>query len=63
MSTTKPHSRRITAKRLRAFLNGIADDLCSIQDKMTIAVTGNTFEIHLEGASINITINREGGER
>lgn len=61
--TNKKQSRRVSSKKLRALLVELADDICGVQDKVTIALTGNTFEIHLEGGSINITINEEGGHR
>ena len=57
----KTQSRRVLSKKLRALLAELADDICAAQDKVTLTLTGNTFEIHLEGGSINITINEEGG--
>ena len=56
-------TRRVSSKKLRALLTELAYDICGLQDKVTIALTGNTFEIHLEGGSINITINEEGGRK
>lgn len=61
--TNKKHSRRVSSKKLRAILTELANDICQAQDKITVSLTGNTFEIHLEGGSINITINEEGGRR
>lgn len=55
-------SRRISASKLRKALGKFADDICAAQERVTIALSGNTFEIHLEGGSINITINERGGE-
>ncbi len=63
MSTNKNQSRRVSSKKLRAILAELADDICAAQDKVTLSLTGNTFEIHLEGGSINITINEEGGRK
>lgn len=57
----KKHSRRVSSKKFRALLTGLTDDICAAQDKVTLSLTGNTFEIHLEGGSINITLNKEGG--
>ena len=57
----KKQSRRVSSKKLRALLTELANDICAAQDKVTLTLTGNTFEIHLEGGSINITINEEGG--
>lgn len=62
MSTNKKQSRRVSSKKLRAVLTELADNICGVQDKVTVALTGNTFEIHLEGGSINITINEVTGE-
>lgn len=59
----KKQSRRVSSKKLRALLNEITDDICAVQDKIIVSLTGNTFEIHLEGGSINITINEEGGRQ
>ena len=61
--STKKQSRRVSSKKLRAILTELADNICGVQDKVTVALTGNTFEIHLEGGSINITINEKGGLR
>lgn len=51
----------MSSKKLRALLAELADEICAVQEKVTLSLTGNTFEIHLEGGSINITINEEGG--
>lgn len=59
----KTQSRRVSSKKLRALLAELADEICAAQEKVTLSLTGNTFEIHLEGGSINITINEEGGRR
>ncbi|MCX4289059.1 MAG: hypothetical protein OSJ46_06105 [Duncaniella sp.] len=61
--TNKKQSRRVSSKKLRAILAELADDICTAQEKVTLSLTGNTFEIHLEGGSINITINEEGGRK
>lgn len=59
-------SRRVNAGKLREMLNDFADQICNAQERITIALSGNTFEIHLDGGTINITINEplttEGGE-
>lgn len=59
--SNKKQSRRVSSKKLRAILTELADNICGVQDKVTVALSGNTFEIHLEGGSINITMNEEGG--
>ncbi len=59
----KTQSRRVSSKKLRAVLAELADDICAAQEKVTLSLTGNTFEIHLNGGTINITINEEGGRK
>lgn len=56
-------SRLVSTKRLRETLLGMVDDICKLQDKALVHLHGNTFEIHLDGGTINITINEEGGDR
>ncbi len=58
----KKQSRRVSSTKLRAILAELADDICAVQEKVTLSLTGNTFEIHLEGGSINVTISEKGGE-
>lgn len=53
-------SRRVSSKKLHALLTNLTDEICNAQDRVTLALNGNTFEIHLEGGTINITINEEG---
>ncbi len=57
------HERRISASRLRRFLADIAEDITDGLDTVNVVARGNTFAIHLEGATINISVNtaREGG--
>ncbi len=59
----KTQSRRVSSKKLRALLTELADDICTMQDRVTLSLAGNSFEIHLDGGSINITINEEGGRK
>lgn len=56
-------SRRVSSKKLRRALTELADEICSAQDRITVSLVGSTFGIHLEGGTINITINEEGGQR
>lgn len=58
----KKQSRRVASERVRGILADLADAICETQNKVTLSMQGNTFEINLEGASINITINEKGGE-
>ena len=58
-------TRRVSSRKLRAAFNDIADMICGGQDRITLSLSGNTFEIHLENATINISVNesKEGGEQ
>lgn len=55
MKRTK--TRRISSEKLRNVLAEFTDNLCALQDRVTLSMSDNTFEIHLEGASIGITFN------
>ncbi|GFI12650.1 hypothetical protein IMSAGC008_00174 [Muribaculaceae bacterium] len=57
MNTNK-RSRRVSSKKLRALLNEITDEICAVQDKVTLSLAGNSFTIHLEGATVNLSINQ-----
>ncbi len=52
--------KTVSTKRLRETLIGMVDDICNAQDKVLVHLHGNTFELHLDGGTINITINEEG---
>lgn len=56
-TTTKRHERKITASRLRRFIAAAAEDITTGIDTVTLSLSGNTFEIHLQGATINISVN------
>ncbi len=57
-------ARRVSSKRIRAIFSEIADEICNAHERVTLAMSGNTIEFHLEGGSINITINEpKGGEQ
>lgn len=56
-------SRRVSSKKLRTIFAVLADEICNAQDRVTLALNGNTFEIHLEGGTINITVNEERGRQ
>ena len=60
MSNQK-QSRRVSYEKLRALLGEFADDICAAQSTVTLSLSGNTFEIHLEGATVNITLVEKGG--
>ncbi len=55
------YTRKITASRLRRFLADMAEDLTAGRDTVTVSARGASIALHLEGATINITINREKG--
>ena len=56
-STVKRRERKISASRLRRFFADMAEDITDGVDNLTLSMSGNTVEIHLEGGSINITVN------
>ena len=56
-------TRRIASEKLRGFLAEIAEQICAAQDHVTLALAGNTFEIRLEGATINVNITEKGGAK
>ena len=61
---SKPNqSRRIASRKLHRIFAEIADEICKAQDHVTIALSGTSFQIHLEGATININIKEEGGAK
>ena len=61
--TNKKQTRRVSAGKLRNLLSDMTNDICNAQERISVALSGNTFEIQLHGCSINITINKEGGPR
>lgn len=63
MNNPKKLSRKLNSAKLRQFFEMMADEICQMQDKVTMSITGNTFEINLEGATVNITFNKEGGQQ
>lgn len=57
----KKLSRRVSSEKVRDILAELANEICEAQNKVMLSLSGNTFEIHLNGGSINITLNEEGG--
>ena len=53
--------RIISSDKLRAMLDQMANEICNTTDRVVLSLKGNTFEIDLSGATINITINEKGG--
>lgn len=60
-NTRERYTRKITASRLRRFLADMAEDITAGVDRIPVTARGGCIAIHLEGATINITINREKG--
>jgi len=54
-------SRRVTSEKVRGILSELADTICNAQDKVILGLSGNTFVIHLEGGTINISVDMKGG--
>lgn len=61
--TNEKQTRRVSAGKLRNLLSDMTNDICNAQERIAVALSGNTFEIQLHDCSINITINKEGGPR
>ena len=65
--SNKTHTRRVSSARLRTLLDQLVDELCNAQSSLTVAVSGNTFNIHFDDATINISMNpaqaQEGGDK
>ena len=59
----KKKTRRVSAGKLRNLLSDMTNDICNAQERIAVALSGNTFEIQLHDCSINITIDKEGGRR
>ena len=55
------YERKIPAERLRRFLVDMVDDITSDLDSAVVSARGGCIALHLEGATINITISREKG--
>ena len=55
-------SRRVASEKIRGILNELADAVCASQDRVQLSLFDNTFVIHLEGATLNISITQKGGE-
>lgn len=51
----------MASEKVRGILAELADAICNAQDKVVLGLSGNTFEIHLEGGTINISIDMKGG--
>ena len=58
--SNKTKIRRVSAARLRNLLDELVDGICNAQDRVTLDLSGNTFNIHLDDATVNITVNLTG---
>lgn len=65
MNHMKNQTKTISARRLRQLIASMAEDITAGAQSVKVSLQGNTFNIHLQGASINITINelQKGGEK
>ena len=68
MKTSDKSTRRkrtVPASRLRRFLAEFAEDLTDGLEAVLVSSNNNTFHIHLEGATVNISISqrKKGGLR
>ncbi len=64
-TTRVRHERKISASRLRRFLADMAEDITAGADTITVTARGNHVALHLQGATINISIfkDQKGGQR
>lgn len=60
---SNPKFKNVSSRRLREILGNIADDFFSATDRVMVALDDNSFNICVDGCSINITVNLEGGEK
>ena len=60
MANTK-QTRKLAPWQLRRALAQLADEICIGREPITVNLSGNTFEIHIDDISINITVNQKGG--
>lgn len=63
MNQNNKQSGRIASEKVRGILSELANTICEAQDKVILSLKGNTFEIHLEGGTINISYHAEGGDK
>ena len=49
--------RRVRKEKVRAILSEIVDAICAAEDKVTVALSGNTFSFLITGGTVNITVN------
>lgn len=56
--------RTITASKFRRAMAELSEELTAGADDVRLSMAGNTFIIHLDGGTINITINenQKGGQ-
>ena len=55
---SKKHSRRVASEKIRGILNQLADSICESQDNVILALFDNSFVIHLDGATLNISMSQ-----
>ena len=57
MNNQPNQTREVEASKLRELMAEVFGDLCDGLDTVRVALSGNTFEINLEGATVNIIVN------
>ncbi|MBD5318697.1 MAG: hypothetical protein HDS09_05490 [Bacteroides sp.] len=63
--SNKNHSCRVSSAKLRTLLDQLVDKIRTSQDRVILALSGNTFNIHFNDATINISMKpaKEGGDK
>ncbi len=54
-------SGRVKAEELRKLFNEFTEKFIGSLDRIPVDLSGNSLVLHLEGATINITVNQKGG--
>lgn len=49
--------KNVSARQIRRAFYELAEDICRNEVPVNVRLNGNTFTIHLEGGSINISFN------
>lgn len=62
METKELQPRTVASKRVSDLIHELADAIASEQRTVSLSLAGNTFTVHMENTSINITICEKGGQ-
>ena len=64
----KTRKGHIPAERVREAFSELAEIICSGHERINLSLSGNSFTLHLEGATVNITVSerpaaQKGGQK